>query len=80
MILNFDKILAIIDCKPSFINISEEEFNLIKEREMARRTGNWEKADSLRDILLKKGITLLDTSNGVKWSRESRPSGVESDN
>jgi len=80
MIINFDKILAIINCKPSFNNITEEELNLIKERELARRTGNWEKADSLRELLLKKGITLLDTSNGVKWSMETRPSGVESDN
>jgi cysteinyl-tRNA synthetase len=79
MMLNFDKILGIINCKPYFNNITDEEHNLINERELARRTGNWQKADELRYILLKKGITLLDTSNGVKCKRETGQSGVESD-
>ncbi len=40
---------------------------LIKERETARRNGDWERADSLRALLLQKGIRIKDTPEGTKW-------------
>lgn len=43
--------------------------NLIKEREKARKAGDFKKADKLRAELLKKGIELEDTPQGVKWKR-----------
>ncbi len=49
--------------------IDDEIENLIAQREEARRQKNWAKADAIRDELLKNGIVLEDTPQGVKWSR-----------
>ncbi|MCD6362889.1 MAG: cysteine--tRNA ligase [Synergistetes bacterium] len=48
------------------MDLSEIE-RLIKEREQARKEKNWEKADSIRDFLLSKGIILEDTPGGTRW-------------
>ena len=42
---------------------------LIKERQEARKHKNFARADEIRDELLKKGIILEDTRQGVKWKR-----------
>jgi cysteinyl-tRNA synthetase len=42
----------------------------IEEREKARKKGNYELADSIRDELLQRGIVLEDTKNGVRWKRK----------
>ncbi len=42
---------------------------LIEERQAARKAKNFARADEIRDILLKKGIVLKDTREGVKWER-----------
>ena len=49
--------------------LTEEERRLIAEREKARREGLWEKADSIRNELLSRGIKLLDTPKGTVWER-----------
>lgn len=55
--------------------IKEEEIldkeieELIEERQAARKEKNFARADEIRDILLKKGIELKDTREGVKWKR-----------
>ena len=43
---------------------------LIEERQAARKAKNFARADEIRDQLLAMGITLKDTREGVKWSRE----------
>ena len=42
---------------------------LINERQEARKHKNFARADEIRDELLKKGIILEDTRQGVKWKR-----------
>ncbi|MCR4590648.1 MAG: cysteine--tRNA ligase [Lachnospiraceae bacterium] len=42
---------------------------LINERQEARKNKNFARADEIRDELLKKGIILEDTRQGVKWKR-----------
>jgi cysteinyl-tRNA synthetase len=42
---------------------------LIQERQDARKAKNFARADEIRNELLEKGITLLDTREGVKWKR-----------
>ena len=42
---------------------------LIEERQAARKAKDFARADEIRNELLEKGITLLDTREGVKWKR-----------
>ena len=42
----------------------------IKEREEARKSKDWEKADTIRAMLREKGIILMDTPQGTKWEVE----------
>ncbi|MFS1664630.1 cysteine--tRNA ligase [Streptococcus sp. zg-JUN1979] len=42
----------------------------IMERQEARRQRDFEKADAIRDELAQKGIHLLDTKDGVRWTRD----------
>jgi cysteinyl-tRNA synthetase len=49
-------------------NLSEKEvFNLIEERNAARKEKNWKRADEIRRDLLSKGIVLEDTPAGTIW-------------
>lgn len=43
--------------------------NLIEERQAARKTKNFARADEIRDMLAAQGIILEDTREGVKWKR-----------
>ncbi len=42
---------------------------LIEERQAARKTKNFARADEIRDTLAEQGIILEDTREGVKWKR-----------
>ena len=42
---------------------------LIQARQTARAEKNWAESDRIRDLLKSQGITLEDTPQGVKWSR-----------
>ena len=42
---------------------------LIQERQDAKKAKNFARADEIRDQLLKQGIVLKDTREGVKWTR-----------
>ena len=42
---------------------------MIQERQAARKAKDFKRADEIRDELLKKGIILKDTREGVKWQR-----------
>lgn len=49
---------------------------LIHEREIARNNKAWQRADEIRDSLLKLGITLIDTEDGTQWEiKETRGEG-----
>ena len=49
--------------------LDKEIENLIQERQEARKSKNFARADEIRDELLAKGIQLKDTREGVKWKR-----------
>lgn len=49
--------------------LDEEIEQLIKERQDARKSKNFARADEIRDLLAEKGIVLLDTREGVRWKR-----------
>jgi len=50
------------------VEISEEEINrLIEERVMARKNKDWQKADTIRQELLSKGIILEDKPDRTVW-------------
>ena len=49
--------------------LDKENDDLIQERQAARKAKDFKRADEIRDELLKKGIILKDTREGVKWQR-----------
>ena len=56
--------------KPKKEEILDKEIeDLIQERQAARKAKDFKRADEIRDELLKKGIILKDTREGVKWQR-----------
>ena len=61
-------VLGLIALKKEEI-LDKEIEDLIAERQAARKEKNFARADEIRDELLKKGIILKDTREGVKWKR-----------
>ena len=49
--------------------LDKEIEDLIQERQAARKAKDFKRADEIRDELLKKGVILKDTREGVKWQR-----------
>ena len=49
--------------------LDKEIEDLIQERQAARKAKDFQRAYEIRDELLKKGIILKDTREGVKWQR-----------
>src|SRR5699024_6969895 len=45
---------------------------LIEERNEARKSKNYARADEIRDLLKEKSIVLEDTPQGVRWRKEGR--------
>ena len=62
-----DKILGVLKTKEE--KLPKELQKLIDDREEARKTKNWKKADELRAKLKDKGIILEDSAQGVRWKR-----------
>lgn len=50
-------------------DIKESQKHLIAQREIARQTSNWQKADEIRDKLSEDGLELRDISERTIWSR-----------
>ena len=42
---------------------------LIQQRQTARKTKNFAESDRIRDELLTKGVTLIDSKEGTRWHR-----------
>jgi cysteinyl-tRNA synthetase len=50
------------------MDISQDEIErLIVERTEARKEKNFKRGDEIRDLLLEKGIQLLDSAQGTSW-------------
>jgi cysteinyl-tRNA synthetase len=65
----FDAIYDVLRPDPEEAALSHEVEALIAEREAARRTRDWARADAIRDELAGRGIVLEDTPGGVRWKR-----------
>ncbi len=50
-------------------DITNEQKQVMLEREQARHSKDWAKSDNLRDQLKEQGITVRDTAHGPIWSR-----------
>ena len=50
--------------------LAPEIDKLIREREEARRNGDWEKADGVREQLADKGIEVVDMAKGTVWKEK----------
>ena len=54
------------------LELTLEEQQWLEARGEARNQRNWAEADRLRDLLLAKGITVVDTPDGAKWEKKGR--------
>ncbi|HLF54862.1 MAG TPA: cysteine--tRNA ligase [Candidatus Nanoarchaeia archaeon] len=70
------KVLGFMEKVDSVLGLIQKEEKLpadlkklFDERERAREVKNWARSDELRDELLKKGISVEDTSHGTRWKR-----------
>jgi cysteinyl-tRNA synthetase len=52
--------------------VDDEIQSLIEERNEARKNKNFQRADEIRDKLLKKGIVLEDLPGGTRWKRAKK--------
>lgn len=68
LLTTIDSLLG-LEIENSTPNITEEQRELIKEREVARKNKDWSKSDLVRDKLLEQGIYLNDTPDGTIWYR-----------
>jgi cysteinyl-tRNA synthetase len=62
--LRLDKVKA-----EAALNLNSELKSLIEEREEARRTKHFARADEIRDILKSRGVEIRDTSTGTEWKK-----------
>jgi cysteinyl-tRNA synthetase len=65
----FDHVLNIFGSGTRAEMLDAEIQALIDERQEARRRRDFTRADSIRDQLAARGITLEDTKDGVRWKR-----------
>ena len=69
--VEMDKVLG-LGLKKQIIqkdDLEHQYAELIKEREQARTTKNFKRADEIRDILKGKNIVIEDTPDGTRWKR-----------
>ncbi len=67
--LKFNSVLDILYEEDS---LTEDEKILIEDRQKFRADKNYKKSDKIRDLLMKKGVFLEDTTQGVKWKKFKR--------
>jgi cysteinyl-tRNA synthetase len=61
--------LRLLEVEIGLPELDDETKALISEREEARKSRDFARADEIRDSLKKQGIILEDTPNGVRWKR-----------
>ncbi len=64
-----------LDIAATSPDITQKQRQLIQQRETARAVANYSIADNIRNKLLKQGIALKDTAQGVVWQRTKLVSG-----
>jgi cysteinyl-tRNA synthetase len=60
-----NQVLGVFDLQLQALGFEEE--TLMKRREEARKSADWNEADRLRDELLARGIRVTDTPAGSRW-------------
>ena len=65
LVLDFDKFFGLELDKEEKIDIPKKVKEMVKERQKARKEGNWKKADEIRDKINKLGFALEDTEGGI---------------
>ncbi len=66
----FGEVLGLPFVKAETDLLDDEIEGLILERTQARKSRNFARADEIRDLLIRKGIILEDTPQGVRWRRK----------
>jgi cysteinyl-tRNA synthetase len=67
----FDAVFDVMKPSPRAGALSDAEVDaLIAERNRARKTKNFARADAIRNELLDQGVVLEDTKDGVRWKRK----------
>ncbi len=65
-IIDIDKILGLkLGQAEAEIKLTDEQIELVKQRDEARQSGDWTKSDQLRDKLKELGVTIKDGPNGT---------------
>ncbi len=67
--MDFNTVLGVVELEEEGLILEEEIERLIQEREEARKGKDFQKADTIRDDLISRGITLEDTPHGVRWKK-----------
>lgn len=72
LILEFDEILGLNleNAKQEKIDTPQEILKLAEERELARKSKNFQKSDELRELISENGYNIEDTSKGYKISKK----------
>lgn len=65
----FEQVRDILGINLLSEDISDEQKQLVAEREEARTSKDWQTSDALRDKLTEQGIGLRDTPHGAAWYR-----------
>jgi len=65
-----NEVLGILTFEQKETMLTEEQKELIKQRQVARQEKNWAKADELRDKLVAFGLTLKDNPDGTTTVKE----------
>ena len=66
----FEKMLQVFGIVFEEEVLDEDIEKLIEERQAARANKDFATADRIRDELAAQGIKLLDTKEGVRWTRD----------
>ena len=69
-LMEFCDILGLLQAEEEDESVDPEIQKLVDERQEARKTKNFARADEIRDELKAKGITLKDTPQGVQIIKE----------
>ena len=69
LLKKFDAVLSLDLCNYSSKNVAldSEIMKLIEKRSLAKKNRNYEEADDIRNLLLQKGIKLIDTRDGTSY-------------
>ena len=72
LMVDFDDVLGVIGHVTAEERLPKEAEDLIREREEARKTKNWKKADEIRLKLKAMGVVIEDTNAGVRWRLDKK--------